>query len=229
MPQKTISNNLNKNILSEFLLKPYIKGNVERPNYYFINISPEKEHELDLLLLTQGWSRYNWHDIFNNLPKKKYDFEQGLILEGSITSKFSKDDKILLYNHTTKKKSSRLININDSKFELFDTFILKDEAIGFSLLKKNGKLVKPKLSINISDNNKIDKVKIFSNYIFNKIGLDETSLLNMKNLILKDDAIKLDEVIVTQKVEKEKIYAPIIYKRKVKKVTQQIIDTYPKF
>ena len=55
---------VNTNIEAAFLLTPYLKGYIEKPSYYFNNTDRKKLIELDLLLLTQGWSKYDWNDIF---------------------------------------------------------------------------------------------------------------------------------------------------------------------
>lgn len=57
------------NILSTMLLTSDLKGYVESPAYYFRNESSETLGNLDLLMMTQGWSRYNIEKIL------KGDFE----------------------------------------------------------------------------------------------------------------------------------------------------------
>lgn len=47
------------NILSTLLLTSDIKGHIEAPAYYFVEKTPEKLEKLDLLMMTQGWSRYD--------------------------------------------------------------------------------------------------------------------------------------------------------------------------
>ncbi|MFC2090594.1 hypothetical protein ACFLT1_07420 [Bacteroidota bacterium] len=64
------------NILTSFLLSSEIKGYIEKPGYYFQDISPVKKNHLDLLLLTQGWRRYS-----PSLSEKK-----GLIDGGNFPS-----------------------------------------------------------------------------------------------------------------------------------------------
>ncbi|MFV0418001.1 MAG: TonB-dependent receptor plug domain-containing protein [Dysgonomonas sp.] len=47
------------NILSSLLLTSELKGYIESPAYYFTEIRTETVAYLDLLMMTQGWSRYN--------------------------------------------------------------------------------------------------------------------------------------------------------------------------
>lgn len=57
------------NILSTLLLTSELKGYIESPASYFINHNTEAMGNLDILMMTQGWSRYN----VPALLKDKYD------------------------------------------------------------------------------------------------------------------------------------------------------------
>ncbi len=51
------------NIMTEMLLSSQIKGFVEQPEYYFESKDEQRRYELDLLLMVQGWRRYNWVEM----------------------------------------------------------------------------------------------------------------------------------------------------------------------
>ena len=51
------------NILTEMLLASQIKGFVEQPAYFFEADDEEHRQALDLLLMVQGWRRYEWHEM----------------------------------------------------------------------------------------------------------------------------------------------------------------------
>ncbi|NND10733.1 MAG: hypothetical protein HKN96_05955, partial [Flavobacteriaceae bacterium] len=61
LPSGTISYEHHQNIISSTFLQPYLNSPVENASYYFQNINRKKKYELDLLLLTQGWSSYDWY------------------------------------------------------------------------------------------------------------------------------------------------------------------------
>ena len=48
------------NILTEMLLASQIRGFVEHPEYFFESDDEQHRQALDLLLMVQGWRRYNW-------------------------------------------------------------------------------------------------------------------------------------------------------------------------
>jgi hypothetical protein len=56
------------NIFSYLWLNSDLKGNIESPDYYFKNTSPEADEAIDNLMLTQGWRRFQWKDILDNRP-----------------------------------------------------------------------------------------------------------------------------------------------------------------
>ena len=72
-------------ILSSLLLTSEIKGYVEKPNYYFNKPSEKKTADLDLLMLTQGFRRFNYKDIMNDkFPPISILPEQDMKLTGTL-------------------------------------------------------------------------------------------------------------------------------------------------
>lgn len=76
---------LSNHIISQLLLKSEIKGYIENPGYYFTNNKKEVNEHLDLLMLTQGWRRYNLTDILQErIPEMKTPLERGQALTGKV-------------------------------------------------------------------------------------------------------------------------------------------------
>lgn len=67
------------------LLSSDLKGCIENPSYYF-----EKEDEnhlkaLDLLMMIQGWRRYEWTQMAKIIPfELKYKAERGISIDGTV-------------------------------------------------------------------------------------------------------------------------------------------------
>jgi hypothetical protein len=72
-------------ILSNLLLTLDLKGYVERPNYYF-NIKNDKANtDLDILMLTQGYHRFEWKQILNDkYPPALSQPEERITVSGKI-------------------------------------------------------------------------------------------------------------------------------------------------
>jgi hypothetical protein len=79
----------NQGITGSLLLSTDLRGTIEEPGYYFTANDAETNEALDNLMLTHGWSRYNWKDIEqNNKPVFEYLPEyEGHIVTARITDK----------------------------------------------------------------------------------------------------------------------------------------------
>jgi hypothetical protein len=72
-------------ILTDLLLNPELKGNIENPNYYFINQDDKTRTDLDLLMLTQGYRRFDWKSLLSGSKPTITDRpETALSLSGTI-------------------------------------------------------------------------------------------------------------------------------------------------
>lgn len=68
-----IGTDSSENILSELMLTSELKGKVNNPAYYFSDSSAKVQQHLDLVMLTNGWRRFNWGGLVSgNLPKINY-------------------------------------------------------------------------------------------------------------------------------------------------------------
>ncbi|WP_299227269.1 hypothetical protein [uncultured Psychroserpens sp.] len=205
LPESTLSYDPDHNILSANYLKPYVKGHIEKPIYYFTNVDNKKIYELDVLLLTQGWSRYNWNNIFDNPPQSLYEFENGITLEGKINSDET-IKKLRLQDPQLKGFGWSNIDVKDDHtFTVEKFFPIKGETIRISSFDKEGKLIKPNLYVNC-------RLNSFDDYIAEEDLITNNSILvetpvsnktNLKNFFYEDD-IELDQVLVKTKVKEQK-------------------------
>lgn len=73
-------------IYTNILLNSDLRGKIENPNYYFAATDDKKLNELDVLLLTQGWRRFNTQEILSGKwQKPTYQPELGLKVSGVVT------------------------------------------------------------------------------------------------------------------------------------------------
>lgn len=72
-------------ILSNMLLTSDLKGYIEKPNYYFNKPDEEKLGNLDILMLTQGYRRFDYEDILADKNPPIYLMpEQGIDVTGTL-------------------------------------------------------------------------------------------------------------------------------------------------
>ena len=74
------------NILTYLLLTSDLKGHIETPHVYF---DTNSTHNIDDLMLTQGWRTYKYDTVVNNVFK--FRREMGIPFKGIITHKKAKD------------------------------------------------------------------------------------------------------------------------------------------
>ncbi len=73
-------------IKSYMLLESDLTGNIENPNGYFRPENKNSTSELDLLMLTQGWKRYDSQAVLvgNYAKCEAFDVERGPIINGKV-------------------------------------------------------------------------------------------------------------------------------------------------
>ncbi|MDH7446350.1 hypothetical protein [Aquimarina sp. 2201CG14-23] len=202
LPEETKSYEHQDNIHSGMLLNPYVQGFIENPKYYFTNTNRRKAYDLDLLLITQGWSRYKWNTIFNQQPKVLYDFNNGLTIKGKLQNTRDKDIT-QVYLYPTNKNTSRFIDLDDTNaFTIKNYYVEKNEPIRVSAIKSNGKLIKTGLYLQTQED-RFKKSFTASNQLPDYVNTGITTEIKVPEYFY-DDAELLDEVVITGKVKKEK-------------------------
>jgi len=203
LPENTISNSGHENIFTSLLVKPYIKGQIEDPDQYFNKVTRKSIYNLDLLLLTQGWSKYNWNAIFNKEVKEIFEREQGI----SLRIKLNKQD---IRPGTTLSVTSMENGIfesyeikDDKEMEIKNFALLDSSKVQFSLYRK-GKSSKAPVAVLFtpSSTHKSPSFKQFdlsnqkitvapksdaalTSFITGRVELDEVLIKTVKNK--KDD------------------------------------------
>ncbi|MEL0650527.1 hypothetical protein V6246_03775 [Algibacter sp. TI.3.09] len=203
LPASNESYNSQSTIMTSFLLTPYINGNIENPYYYFSNNDHKTLYDLDLLLLNQGWSRYNWDDIFKAPLSVNYVFETGFVIKGSLNSyKQKAGDLIVLSSSENQIHESGIIE--NSTFTFENLFFADDTSINFSLKNKNGKFTKPFVYANIfpkSINDNLQNLSAYKKSISEIQQIDETG----NNLNLNFKLTELLDTIVFKVRHKDEI------------------------
>ncbi len=104
---QVLSEKYSENLMSYLLLSSdlngtdaVLRGVVEEPAYYFDKSNKAATRDLDLLMMTQGWRRFKWHDILTEKPVQfKFLIEQGLSITGKVmrpNGKISKNVNVTL-------------------------------------------------------------------------------------------------------------------------------------
>lgn len=200
LPEETEAYQPKHSIISAFYLKPHVKGFIENPKYYFENMNKKKKYELDILLLTQGWSRYDWKNIFNKKPLTTHRFENGITISGRVNRPATGVKQLFL--HATKKQPAKFIDLDENqKFKLTNFFLEEEEDVRFSYISEKGALKKPSMYLSFQISNEEDKLSESYLNETKKIQSKLTDFTVPKDFFY-EKAETLDTVVL--KAEKEK-------------------------
>jgi hypothetical protein len=115
------TDSINDHLLSYLLLSGDIKGYVEDPQQYFADNSTLTREKTDILMLTQGWRRFNTADILKaKYPQPQYYLEAGQTVSGKVFNLFNKpvNNSEVIYLSTYKNQ------INITKTDSTGQFII---------------------------------------------------------------------------------------------------------
>lgn len=126
------------NIYSSFLLSSDLRGYVHNPAYYFNTPDDSSTNALDLVMMTNGWTRFRWTDVTaNKLPIPKYKDPGYISLSGKInlagTSKPLANKEVILFISPEdsvggKSGSSRIVHTDDLGHFVADSLLFYGKA-----------------------------------------------------------------------------------------------------
>lgn len=86
-------------IMTYLLLSSEIRGYVANPQYYFAADDADRAEALDILMMVQGWTRYDYAGLASDKENKlAYEAEKGLTFKGRILDTHYKSD--IYYSNT---------------------------------------------------------------------------------------------------------------------------------
>ncbi len=146
-----------QNIYASLLLNSDIKGYVHRPAYYFSSDADSVKNNLELVMMTNGWTRFKWTDLLQTPPPPPPFKDEGYIklsgrinIEGSRKVLANKDIIIMISPADTTKGKGGLPRIlrTDSlgRFKLDSVIFYDKMKILFSDVRgKKSKYISVKL------------------------------------------------------------------------------------
>lgn len=115
-----------QDILTYYDLTTSLRGRIYDPGYYFDSKNPDRESDLDLLLLTQGWRNYVWNE--ENL--KAYKNARRIVDDGTTGE---------IYSASKKKKlpEGQIVSAVTADRKTPAVFITTDSANHFMVLPQH--------------------------------------------------------------------------------------------
>ena len=81
------STSYSHNLYSYLLLGSELKGYIPNATQYFDSSNSNRKAQLDLLMLTHGWTSYNWHMLTREKIQDMHPIERGISLKGKFYQK----------------------------------------------------------------------------------------------------------------------------------------------
>jgi hypothetical protein len=191
-----------QNILSQVYLQPYVKGYIEQARYYFTEITPKKQFELDNLLITQGWSSYDWNTIFNTPPEYDYDYENGISYTFNTTEKGDKE--LMIYPTLNHPMTMVSLTKENTSYTASGLFPIDNETVRIREISETGKVIKPNLYLQF-DPIKIPELKSNLSPLITEVSDAKLKEMDLSIATTFRNIQKLDEVVINKKKEYTKI------------------------
>jgi len=203
LPEETKSYQKHHNIISHIYLQPYVKGYVENAQYYFTNVDSKKKYDLDNLLITQGWSSYNWENIFNNNVTNNFVFEDGIVLKANQNN--NKQRNFIVYPLKFNAELALNLQEGQNSFVISNLYPEGDEKLGIATLNRKQKVKIPSLNTQffpskIPDyHNQFEVLHTNQSTIAKSMSKSQFTLFDIKETQI------LDEVIIKTSAKELKI------------------------
>lgn len=206
-----------QNIYSWFLLNSDIKGYVHNPSYYFGSVTETVMNAMDLVMMTNGWTRFKWTDVAQNkLPPPQFkdpgyiNLRGRVMLEGTKRPLADKDVIVMMrpVDSTLGKGGiPRFIRTDTSGYFKMDSMIFYDKMkILFSDVRGNkSKFITVKLD---SDSlNRKYNVPSVEMPFDSTIDANTAKMMSAYNDYSKAEGLTLENITVKarQKTEQEKL------------------------
>ena len=72
------------NVMTDLLLSSELRGFIAHPAYYFESDDEEHRRHLDLLMMVQGWRKYQWRELADTTRQMRYEPEITMTVSGAV-------------------------------------------------------------------------------------------------------------------------------------------------
>lgn len=93
------------NIMTELLLSSELKGSIPFPAYYFEKDDAEHRQALDLLMMVQGWTRYNFKQMaVDTTFRPRFRIERNITFSGRVFNAHYHTDRISVMQRSVRQE-----------------------------------------------------------------------------------------------------------------------------
>ncbi len=220
--------NNEENIYSRLLLTDDIRGYVHNPAYYFASPADSVAQQLDLVMLTHGWRRFNWDNLVKGkFPTLRFPPDNYLTLKGNVVGSGgggSLTDKTLNLILQLKDSSSQFLSVPVGSGGKFSTepMVFYDTAKVFYQLNKDKRQGPDNIIVTLDNGLRkgASSVQLTANANDGLSPLESNAIANNRKIY--DQNVKLE----ADRTKKAKMLEEVVVRARVKTTAQKTEDLY---
>jgi len=128
VPVETKALTENYTILAGIAINPYLAEPLQNANYYLNEPKRSKYYELDLFMLNQAVTKYDWQSIKTTKPSTNFSFDIGMTLKGTINPAIKDKTYHKVKLTSFKDQIMRSADVNEKGEYSFENLILTDST-----------------------------------------------------------------------------------------------------
>lgn len=207
------------NILTYMLLSSDLRGYIENPSYYFESKDPDRADNLDLVMLTHGWRRYDLGAMLNGeLNKIKYPVEETQRITGSVIGAIGKvkDTSVMIFKKDNQSKSSYsgIFPLNASnRFTITGIDVPDTTYYYIQALNRRGRSRSVRVKVDPETFPPTDISPIRPRYDVKAAAIPEEYLVRSKENYYNDGGMRvidIDPIVVTAQRQVDYSYSTVI-------------------
>lgn len=204
-----------ENIFSYLLLSSDLRGHIEGPAKYFDPNNPKRKEQLDLVMLTHGWRRYDLSKILGGQkPELRYKVEDTQRITGGVTGIIGKAKNPSVMIFQKGEKIHGIFPLNQSnRFEITGIDAPDTAYYYIQALNKNGSSNRVRVFVDPETYPTTNIPLARPNYKHNKPKVTEDLLMGAKEKYYDDGGMRvvdIDAIVVTAKFEQQYSYSTVI-------------------
>jgi hypothetical protein len=142
---QTIEDKPSTTIASNLLLTSDLKGYIKNPTYYFDANNENADSQLDLVMMTHGWIRFNWESILKEeYPQIDHLIEKGINVKGTLVDQFNgkpiENGEVTYFDNSFNPPIIENVKTDkDGRWEIFNLIAFNTKPVSFQGATKKGK------------------------------------------------------------------------------------------
>lgn len=209
------ANSNGENIFSYLLLSSDLRGHIEEPARYFDPNNTERKEMLDLVMLTNGWRRYDLSKILKGeKPALRYKVEDTQRITGGVTGMIGKVKNPSVMIFQKGEKIHGIFPLNQSnRFEITGIDAPDTAFYYIQALNKNGNSNRVRVFVDPATYPTTNIPLPRPYYTQNKPSITEDLLMGVKEKYYDDGGMRvvdIDAIVVTAKYEQQYSYSTVI-------------------